>query len=96
MEFDPAALRLSEGRSSCSASLAGLSVTATLVAALIEHVMDTARHLGVGCIGQRLVPPVALVFDEAANYASFPAVAHERGRRLGHHDAGGAADSCHY
>ena len=67
-EFDPVAFLAMRGTLFLLGTASGASATATLVAALIEDVIDAARRLAAGSPGQRLDPPVALVLDEAANY----------------------------
>ena len=59
----------------------GASATATLVAGLIEDLVDAARRLAARCPGQRLDPPLALVLDEAPNYPlpSLPSLMSEGG-----------------
>jgi len=67
-EFDPVAFLAMRGTLFLLGTASGASATATLVAALIEDVIDAARRLAASSPGQRLDPPVALVLDEAANY----------------------------
>jgi type IV secretory pathway TraG/TraD family ATPase VirD4 len=59
----------------------GASATATLVAALIEDLVDAARRLAARSPGQRRDPPLALILDEAANYPlpSLPSLMSEGG-----------------
>jgi type IV secretory pathway TraG/TraD family ATPase VirD4 len=80
-EFDPVAFLAMRGTLFLLGTASGASATATLVAALIEDVIDAARRLAAGSPGQRLDPPVALVLDEAANYPlpSLPALVSEGG-----------------
>ena len=67
-EFDPTTFLASHGTLYLLGTATGASATATLVAALIEDIVDAARRLAAGSPGQRLDPPLALVLDEAANY----------------------------
>jgi type IV secretion system protein VirD4 len=55
--------------------------TANLIAALVEDIIDTARRVAAVSSGARLDPPLALILDEAANYAlpSLPALMSEGG-----------------
>jgi type IV secretion system protein VirD4 len=80
-EFDPLAFLAMRGTLYLLGTATGASATATLVAALIEDVVDAARHLAAGSPGQRLDPPLGLVLDEAANYPlpSLPALMSEGG-----------------
>ncbi len=81
MEFDPVAFLALRGTLFLLGTASGASATATLVAALIEDVIDAAKRLAAGSPGQRLDPPVALVLDEAANYPlpSLPSLVSEGG-----------------
>ncbi len=80
-EFDPVAFLAMRGTLFLLGTSAGASATATLVAALIEDVIDAARRLASSSPGQRLDPPVALILDEAANYPlpSLPSLMSEGG-----------------
>ncbi len=75
-EFDPLAFLAMRGSVYLLGTATGASATASLVAALIEDLIDAARRLAARSVGQRLDPPVALVLDEAANYPlpSLPAL----------------------
>ncbi len=88
-ELDPLAFLALEGTIYLLGTATGASATATLVAALIEDLVDAARRLAARCPGQRLDPPLALVLDEAPNYPlpSLP-VPHVRRGRLRHHHGG--------
>ena len=67
-QFDP--IRFLRERSTLYllGTASGASATANLVAALIEDIVESARHLAAASTGARLDPPVALILDEAANY----------------------------
>jgi len=80
-EFDPLAFLAMRGSVYLLGTATGASATASLVAALIEDLIDAARHLAARSVGQRLDPPLALVLDEAANYPlpSLPALMAEGG-----------------
>jgi type IV secretory pathway TraG/TraD family ATPase VirD4 len=79
--LDPAELLAENGTLFLLGTASGASATATLVAALIEDVIDAARRLAARASGQRLDPPLCLVLDEAANYPlpSLPALMSEGG-----------------
>lgn len=59
----------------------GAASTATLVAALVEDVVEVARKMAAASPGGRLDPPLGLILDEAANYPlpSLPALMSEGG-----------------
>ncbi|MHB8456611.1 MAG: type IV secretory system conjugative DNA transfer family protein, partial [Acidimicrobiales bacterium] len=80
-EFDPVAFLTMRGTLYLLGTSSGASATASLVAALIEDMIDTARRLAAASPGQRLDPPVALLLDEAANYPlpSLPSLMSEGG-----------------
>jgi len=80
-EFDPLAFLAMRGSVYLLGTATGASATATLVAALIEDLIDAARRLAARSANQRLDPPLALVLDEAANYPlpSLPALMAEGG-----------------
>jgi len=80
-EFDPLAFLAMRGSIYLLGTATGASATATLVAALIEDLIDAARRLAARSASQRLDPPLALVLDEAANYPlpSLPALMAEGG-----------------
>jgi type IV secretion system protein VirD4 len=80
-EFDPTAFLAMRGTLYLLGTATGASATASLVAALIEDVIDAARRLAARSAGQRLDPPLALVLDEAANYPlpSLPGLMSEGG-----------------
>lgn len=66
--LEPAAFLQAGGTLYLLGTATGASATATLVAAFIEDMVDTARRLAALSPGQRLDPPLTLVLDEAANY----------------------------
>jgi type IV secretion system protein VirD4 len=68
-EFDPLAFLAMRGTIYLLGTAeGGARATATLVAALIEDLIDAARRLAARSPRQRLDPPLALILDEAANY----------------------------
>lgn len=79
--LDPEAFLAANGTLCLLGTAAGASATATLVAALVEDMVDTARRLAARSAGQRLDPPLTVVLDEAANYplASLPALMSDGG-----------------
>ncbi len=79
--FDPAEFLRSRGTLYLLGTASGAAATATLVAALIEDVVEVARRLAAASPGGRLDPPLGLILDEAANYPlpSLPALMSEGG-----------------
>jgi type IV secretion system protein VirD4 len=75
-ELDPLAFLAMHGSLYLLGTASGASATASLIAALIEDLIDAARRLAAASAGQRLDPPLALVLDEASNYPlpSLPAL----------------------
>ncbi len=80
-QFDPAAFLAQRGTLYLLGTATGHTVTAGLVGALIEDVVDTARRAAATSSGSRLDPPLALVLDEAGNYPldSLPSLMSEGG-----------------
>jgi type IV secretory pathway TraG/TraD family ATPase VirD4 len=81
-EFDPLAFLAMRGTVYLLGTAeGGARATATLVAALIEDLIDAARRLAARSPRQRLDPPLALLLDEAANYplGSLPSLMSEGG-----------------
>jgi type IV secretion system protein VirD4 len=68
-EFDPIDFLRNRGTLYLLGTATGAAATATLVAAFIEDVVECARRLAAESPGARLDPPLALILDEAANYA---------------------------
>jgi type IV secretory pathway TraG/TraD family ATPase VirD4 len=79
--LDPLAFLALRGSIYLLGTATGASAAATLVAALIEDLVEAARELAARSPGQRLDPPLALVLDEAANYPlpSLPSLMAEGG-----------------
>ncbi len=67
-EFEPERFLRDSGTLYLLGTASGASAAATLVSALIEDVVETARRMAAGLPGNRLDPPLALILDEAANY----------------------------
>jgi type IV secretion system protein VirD4 len=80
-EFDPDTFLAENGTLYLLGTATGGSATATLVAALVEDVVEAARRMAARSAGQRLDPPLALLLDEAANYPlpSLPALMSDGG-----------------
>lgn len=80
-EFDPREFLTTCGTVYLLGTATRAAATATLVAALVEDLIDTARRMAARSPGQRLDPPLALVLDEAANYPlpSLPSLMSEGG-----------------
>jgi type IV secretion system protein VirD4 len=80
-QFDPAAFLAQRGTLYLLGTATGHTVTAGLVGALIEDVVDTARRAAATSSGSRLDPPLSLVLDEAGNYPldSLPSLMSEGG-----------------
>lgn len=80
-KFDPATFLREKGTIYLLGSASGASATASLVAALIEDVVDTAKRHAASSTGARLDPPLALLLDEASNYPlpSLPSLMSEGG-----------------
>jgi type IV secretory pathway TraG/TraD family ATPase VirD4 len=66
--LDPEVLLRQRGSLFLIGTSVGASATATLVSALIEDVVETARAMAARSPGARLETPLSLVLDEAANY----------------------------
>ncbi|MDQ2727721.1 MAG: TraM recognition domain-containing protein [Actinomycetota bacterium] len=66
--FDPAGFLRAKGTLFLLGTATGASATASLVAALVEDVIDVARRMAGISPGARLDPPLGLILDEAANY----------------------------
>jgi type IV secretion system protein VirD4 len=80
-EFDPLSFLRGNGTLYLLGSASGASATASLVAALVEDVVDVAKRLAAASTGTRLDSPLALLLDEAANYPlpSLPSLMSEGG-----------------
>ena len=67
--FDPASFLRQQGTLYLMGTAGdGATAAASLVAALIEDVVDVARRCAAASPGARIDPPLALILDEAANY----------------------------
>lgn len=73
-EFDPARFLTDRGTLYLLATGAGAGAAWPLVAALIEDLTETARHLAAASPGARLDPPLLLALDEIGNLAPLPSL----------------------
>ena len=72
--FDPATFLEGNGTLYLLATGAGAGASWPLVAALIEDLVETARHLAARSPGARLDPPLLLALDEIGNLAPIPSL----------------------
>ena len=72
--FDPADFLTSNGTLYLLATGAGAGASWSLVAAFIEDLVETARHLAAGSPGARLDPPLLLALDEIGNLSPLPSL----------------------
>ena len=73
-EFDPTEFLTHNGTLYLLATGAGAGASWPLVAAFIEDLVETARHLAAGSPGARLDPPLLLAFDEIGNLSPLPSL----------------------
>lgn len=72
--FDPEAFLRANGTLYLLATGAGANNSAALVAAFVEDLVETARHIAATSPGARLDPPVLLALDEVGNLAPLPSL----------------------
>lgn len=72
--FDPTTFLTNNGTLYLLATGAGAGASWPLVAALIEDLVETARHLAARSPGGRLDPPLLLALDEIGNLAPLPSL----------------------
>lgn len=72
--FDPATFLRGNGTLYLLATGAGAGASWALVAAFIEDLTETARHLAAASPGARLDPPLLLALDEIGNLAPLPSL----------------------
>lgn len=72
--FDPTTFLKNNGTLYLLATGAGAGASWPLVAALIEDLVETARHLAARSPGARLDPPLLLALDEIGNLAPLPSL----------------------
>jgi type IV secretion system protein VirD4 len=73
-EFDPTHFLTNNGTLYLLATGAGASAAWPLVAAFVEDLTETARHLAAAAPGTRLDPPLLLALDEIGNLAPLPSL----------------------
>ena len=73
-EFDPCRFLTSNGTLYLLATGAGAGASWALVAAFIEDIAETARHLAAASPGARLDPPFLLALDEIGNLSPLPSL----------------------
>mgnify|MGYP001062778198 CR=1 FL=1 len=72
--FDPETFIRDKGTLFLLATGTGAGASAALVAALVEDLIETARHLAARSPGARLDPPLLLALDEIANLSPLPSL----------------------
>ena len=72
--FDPAEFLTNNGTLYLLATGAGAGASWSLVAALIEDLIETAGHLAAASPGARLDPPLLLALDEIGNLSPLPSL----------------------
>jgi type IV secretion system protein VirD4 len=72
--FDPEGFLRDNGTLYLLATGAGAVTSGPLVAAFIEDLVETARHLAAASPGARLDPPLLLALDEIGNLAPLPSL----------------------
>lgn len=73
-EFDPREFLTNNGTLYLLATGAGAGASWALVAALIEDLAETARHLAAASPGARMDPPLLLALDEIGNLSPLPSL----------------------
>jgi type IV secretory pathway TraG/TraD family ATPase VirD4 len=73
-EFDPTEFLENSGTLYLLATGAGAGASWALVAAFIEDLAETARHLAAASPGARLDPPLLLALDEIGNLSPLPSL----------------------
>ena len=72
--FDPVDFLTNNGTLYLLATGAGAGASWSLVAAFIEDLVETARHLAAASPGARLDPPLFLALDEIGNLSPLPSL----------------------
>ena len=72
--FDPTSFLTNNGTLYLLATGAGAGASWSLVAAIIEDLVETARHLAAASPGARLDPPLLLALDEIGNLSPLPSL----------------------
>lgn len=73
-QFDPEAFLRARGTLYLLATGAGANNSASLVAAFVEDLVETARHIAATSPAARLDPPLLLALDEVGNLAPLPSL----------------------
>ena len=73
-QFDPSEFLTQNGSLYLLATGAGAGASWSLVAAFIEDLTETARHLAARSPGARLDPPLLLALDEIGNLSPLPSL----------------------
>jgi type IV secretion system protein VirD4 len=73
-DFDPERFLTENGTLYLMATGAGAGASWSLVAAFIEDLVETARHLAAASPGARLDPPALLALDEIGNLSPLPSL----------------------
>ena len=73
-QFDPESFLTEQGTLYLLATGAGAGASASLVAAFVEDLIETARRLAARSPGARLDPPLLLALDEIGNLAPLPSL----------------------
>ncbi len=73
-DFDPTGFLTNKGTLYLMATGAGAGASWSLVAAFIEDLVETARHLAAASPGARLDPPLLLALDEIGNLSPLPSL----------------------
>ncbi len=73
-QFDPETFLTEQGTLYLLATGAGAGASASLVAAFVEDLIETARRLAARSPGARLDPPLPLALDEIGNLAPLPSL----------------------
>jgi hypothetical protein len=73
-QFDPEAFITGCGTLYLVGTSTGAGAAANLVSALVEDILDVARHLAAASPGARLDPPVTVMLNEIGNLAPLPSL----------------------
>ena len=73
-QFDPEAFIRRRGTLYLVGTATGAGAAANLVAAFIEDIVETARHLPAALPGARLDPPIMVMLNEIGNLAPLPSL----------------------
>ncbi|MBN9607896.1 MAG: type IV secretory system conjugative DNA transfer family protein [Actinobacteria bacterium] len=73
-QFDPAAFIQDCGTLYLVGTATGAGAAANLVAAFIEDIVETARHLAAASPGARLDPPITMMLNEIGNLSPLPSL----------------------